>query len=287
MGSTQVYSKTQQDPIFSWKRVCVCEHVECSHSARHRCVSHTIVSFWSLLFLHPDNPISPICGTPLFPISQNLFFQVSHTILTHKCRCASLPFFFSLPTLPCSPLDCMFELYVEASLRVPVRECSDQGGSIDVVPYATTPPNVTPPVHLYTSGCFLMLSFSPPTSGEAASTSGGDAHTSHAQRRDPHTLPRLPVLPILGEATLPVHTLPVHTLPVLTLPILGEAPRTKPSSHSRPELAGLRPGFCSRSFSAPPPSRSARMSSQCMITCRVKRWEDRGPKTKKIAHPPQ
>ena len=167
-------------------------------------------------------------------------------------------------------------------MRVPVRECSDQGGSIDVAPYATTPPNVTPPVHLYTSGCFLMLSFSPPTSGEAASTSGGDAHTSHAQRRDPHTLPRLPVLPILGEATLPVLTLPVHTLP-----ILGEAPRTKPSSHSRPELAGLRRGCCSRSFSAPPPSRSARMSSRCMITCRVKRWEDRGPKTKKIAHPPQ
>ena len=27
--------------------------------------------FWSLVFLHPDNPISPTCRTPLFPTSQN------------------------------------------------------------------------------------------------------------------------------------------------------------------------------------------------------------------------
>ena len=178
-------------------------------------------------------------------------------------------------------------MYVEASLRVPVRECFGSGGAIDVATYATPSPMSHPPFTYIPADAFL---FSPPTSGEAASTSGGDAHTSRAQRRDPHTLP-LPRLPLLGEATLPVHTLPVltlpvHTPPVHTLPILGEAPRTKPSSRSRPELAGLRPAFCSRSSSAPPPSRSARMSSPCIITCRVKRWEDRGPKTKK-RDPPQ
>ena len=182
-------------------------------------------------------------------------------------------------------------MYVEASLRVPVRECFGSGGAIDVAPYATPSPISHPPFTYIPADAFLCFPFSPPTSGEASSTSGGDAHTSRAQRRDPHTLP-LARLPILGEATLPVltlpvHTLPVHTPPVLTLPILKEAPRTKPSSRSRTELAGLRPAFCSRSFSAPPPSRSARMSSPFMITCRVKRWEDRGPNTKKEPPPPK